>query len=102
MKRAFQYSILVLLSVGLLFITSDIETYFGSTYNHIISQVIEIESAGEIENSCSLHCSIEHWLTHQTNKTIVQRSFSILRKSYSAPQIMNNFTTNIWQPPKFS
>ncbi len=102
MTQALKYCIVLLLSVGLLFLTTDIESCFIDVDNQAISQVLDSESQGETENTHSLHHLSEDLFSAINSSNYNYNGISLGKIVLLHPRINNNFLSSIWQPPKFS
>jgi hypothetical protein len=102
MKGFIKYFLVFILTVGIVFITTDCEIYFAEINHHLTAQTPPVEKSGDVEHTHVSHHLVNDLISDTINNDIQQDSFISLLKSTSLPSFKITFFTSIFQPPKFS
>jgi hypothetical protein len=102
MIHILKYIITLTLTIGVLFLTADCESYFGEIGYLQSNQNVTLDNSGDIEHTHDSHQSINDIFSDtNTNEFPREIIFSVVKISY-IPLFRYNYFICIWQPPKFS
>jgi hypothetical protein len=102
MKGFIKYFLVFILTVGIVFITTDTEIYFGEINHHLTDQTPPVQKSGDVEHTHVSHHLVNDLISETLKNNFQQESFISLIKSISLPSFKITFFTSIFQPPKFS
>lgn len=102
MKGILNYTLVFILTVGIVFITTDTEIYFAEINHHLTAQTPPVEKSGDVEHTHVSHHLVNDLILETINIDVQQDCFISLIKSISLPAFKISFFTSIFQPPKFS
>ena len=102
MKASLRQVIVLLMTVSIVCLTTEVETYFWESDNHFITKIMNEESQGDIE-----HSHLEHHTQHDLYKDV--NCFFLMHKEsakhckvLTSPHFQANFFTKFWRPPELS
>jgi hypothetical protein len=102
MKGIVNYTISFILTIGIIFITTDCENYFGAFNHHLVTKTAPANEPGDVE-----HTHVSHHITNDLISDISEVNFhpestTSIKAGKTLPSVEFNHFTSIWQPPKFS
>ena len=102
MKRLLKYLFVLFMSVGVFFLTTDIDSFIFKMDNQTISQIVDNQEPENSDKSDSIHHGVED-LFHLSSCPSYSSGIVFIGKiGFIAQRIEYKFPTQIWQPPKLS
>jgi hypothetical protein len=102
MKEILKNILSFVLVIGIIFITSDFEVYFGEINHTGTSTTIPVDKTSDVEHTNSAH----HAANDFFSETILYFPKPTVRVSFTIGLILPSLNpihySYIWQPPKFS
>ena len=92
----------LVMSVGVFFLTTDIDSYIFKMDKQAISQIIDNQQAENPDNENPVHHGVEDLFTVDNCIGHIADGIFFGNTVFITQRIEYKFTTQIWQPPKYS
>ena len=102
MLNLIKYLVVLILTIGVLFLTTECEAYFYEYGHHVFSQEIPAEKPFDGEHTHVSHHLINDLISEASTDFYIQDSIVLINSTKPLACFNNNYFTSIWQPPKFS
>jgi uncharacterized membrane protein len=102
MKKIVLSILTLLLTIGIIFITTDCEVYFRIINHSAGSAAIPVDRNSDVEHTHAAHHTVNDLYSEKIEETTQKEAILLLDIGIRTRSLRHyNFTT-IWQPPKFS
>jgi hypothetical protein len=102
MNTLLRHIVTLSLTIGILFLTTDCETYFSYFHPQFVTQTAPVEQSGDVEHTHISHHIVNDLFAERIEILYLSESSVILKAGSPLPSFQNNYYTCIFQPPKYS